>query len=163
MFKLLDKRITFIGLVGILATTGCMHYKHRGGIMQDARNNKIEFVHSYEKASSFNFNIEGVREHSNYRIERIKLSPILSCGDANTNILDFYIPSGKKKAPTILVLPILGGNKYTIEEHFASYFAKNEYVSVIVHRESFKNEVNKLGDVDKMLKQTTIEHQRVLD
>lgn len=99
-----------------------------------------------------------------YRHERI----MFRYDDAirpRTNIVEWYMPCVKagENVPVIAILPILGGGKYELEEHFARVFAKRGYAAVIPRRLSVKEEVHALEDIDLLLKESVLDVQRLYD
>jgi hypothetical protein len=80
---------------------------------------------------------------------------------------DYYLPNdafGKpEKIPAILILPLMGGTHYDLENYFASSFAKRGFASVILHRPDIKKEVRELEDINGLLRKTVRDAQRVID
>lgn len=121
-------------------------------------------TYSYVKGEKPQFKRQGVTAKSRYSIHRIELSATNAPLPANRNIVfDYYEPGRSGKHPVILVLPIFGGVKYPLENHFASYFARHGLAAVIVHREKFSKDSVSAERIDEALKQTVLDNKRVID
>jgi hypothetical protein len=84
-------------------------------------------------------------------------------GRTNRSVrLDYYDVAGDAKVPVVMVLPMSGGG-YSIERHFAAYFASRGYASVIVHREKVPKSDQSLENLNPMMKRMVIDHMRVID
>lgn len=76
--------------------------------------------------------------------------------------MDYYALKDFKKAPVIMVLPILGGRN-VIAEIFARYFVENGYAAVIVHRQQEYKELADLKLLNPTLQQMVIDHMQAVD
>ena len=78
--------------------------------------------------------------------------------------LDCYVPSadGASPLPTVLVLPILGGD-YTVSRIFAAHFARRGLAALIVHRQKKCRRFNSIEDMDPVLRHTVLSHRQVID
>ncbi|NQZ69584.1 MAG: dienelactone hydrolase family protein [Lentisphaeria bacterium] len=76
--------------------------------------------------------------------------------------IEHYQPSGIKKAPVVIVMPILGGS-YHIARHFAKYFAKHGFAAVFVHRQKKYRRIERFEKLDLSLEQMIIDHKQVID
>jgi pimeloyl-ACP methyl ester carboxylesterase len=89
--------------------------------------------------------------------------PAIAGSDDDTPItFEYYEQIGKEKAPVVLVLPILNGQKHVVRP-FATYFADNGYNAVIVDTVQRKTLLEDMLQPEDAIRRTTIRHRRVLD
>ena len=104
-----------------------------------------------------------VRENSTYRVFEGRFDPAIAGSDDDTPItFEYYEQIGKDKAPVVLVLPILNGQKHVVRP-FATYFADNGHNAVIVDTVQRKTLLEDMLQPEEAIRRTTIRHRRVLD
>lgn len=120
-------------------------------------------IHARPRAQFEEIARECVEEHRRYTHERVTFR--YRDLSVRTNTVEWYTPHVQtgEKMPAIAILPILGGGKYRLEEHFARLFAKQGYVAAIPHRPDVKDEVDALEDIDHMLQASVLDVQRLYD
>lgn len=106
-----------------------------------------------------------VRKRS-YRVERIVLA--YRDGDRRyTNVVDWYLPRAVQKGrlvPALAILPILGGGKYPLEEHFAALFCRHGFAAALAHRDKeLGSDIRTPEDVDRFLQSMMLETRSVID
>jgi len=117
---------------------------------------------AYE-AGELHAELSPVRENSTYRVFEGKFDPGIAGSDDDTPItFEYYEQLGKDKAPVVLVLPILNGQKHVVRP-FATYFADNGYHAVIVDTVQRKTLLEDMLQPEEAIRRTTIRHRRVLD
>jgi len=117
---------------------------------------------AYE-AGEIRAELSPVRENSTYRMFEVKFDPVIAGSDDDTPItFEYYEQIGKDKAPVVLVLPILNGQKHVVRP-FATYFADNGYNAVIVDTVQRKTLLEDMLQPEEAIRRTTIRHRRVLD
>ena len=79
-----------------------------------------------------------------------------------TLALDYYRPTGTNRTPVIVVLPIIGGG-YPLEKIFCSYFARQGMAAVLVRRDRLKRTIDRLEEVDDILRQAAVDAQQAID
>jgi dienelactone hydrolase len=57
----------------------------------------------------------------------------------------------------------MSGGGYSIERHFANYFANRGYAAVIVHRDKIPKNLQLLENLNPMMKRMVLDHKRVID
>jgi hypothetical protein len=67
-----------------------------------------------------------------------------------------------KNAPTILCLPISGGN-YFVSIYFAKFFAKRGYNAIIVKRRRAYKDLITIESINTIIRQMVIDHRQVID
>jgi dienelactone hydrolase len=104
-----------------------------------------------------------LEKHSSYTVSEITLK----IGESRTLNAQYFVPEPRKgrleKMPAIVILPIMGGKTYPLEEMFASSFAKHGYVCIIPHRPNIKDEIKNLEDIDPLLRQSIHDVGRGID
>lgn len=170
----LNKTLVNILVGATILSSGCMHYPLNQNLRATGKVlSEIEFdlwKHYYRKRDEFkeglNYVSKEVKLEKTYGVERITLFSDSKYASYNNReiIFDYYLLKIDKKRPTVIILPIMGGKNYPIEEHFARYFAKKRYNVVLIHREQkMDEEINTLEDVDDLLKTTVADNKRVID
>ena len=61
--------------------------------------------------------------------------------------LEYYDIEGDSRVPVVMVLPMSGGG-YTVERHFANYFASRGYAAVIVYRDKIPKDQQLLENLN---------------
>ncbi|MEK6928453.1 MAG: hypothetical protein AABW65_00670 [Nanoarchaeota archaeon] len=159
------------GIMGVASLSfGCVHYPY----YKNTRDTKelpvdvlSDFNHNYyRKEFVFESERKEIKRDSNYFVERIKLPESFPLDNLQYSQVsfDYYTPlqrNGKK--PVMIILPIMGGENYPIEENFARYFTKKGYLCSLVHRKSLKDEIKRIEDIDGVLKQSVSDNKRVVD
>jgi dienelactone hydrolase len=152
-----------IGL-GAVITSGCAHTSlrpHHAAPPSLPAQIVAEFA--CPRKQDFGCRIEVTEQTANYVLKRVHLK----ASDDGTNTdrqiaLDFYDLLGKEKPPVVLVLPMSGGG-YSIERHFASYFANRGYAAVIVHRDRIPKDQQMIENLNPMIRRMVLDHKRVID
>ena len=104
-----------------------------------------------------------LEKRSSYTINEITLN----IGKDRTMRAQYFLPEPRKhrpeKMPAIVILPIMGGKTYPLEEMFATSFARNGYACVIPHRPNIKDEIRNLEDIDPLLRDSSRDVSRAID
>ena len=104
-----------------------------------------------------------VRENSKYRVFDGQFPPDIAASDDDTPItFEYYEQIEDSRAPVVLVLPILNGQKIVVRP-FATYFANNGYNAVIVDTVQRKTLLEDMLQPEAAIRRTVIRHRRVLD
>ena len=115
------------------------------------------------EAGEVSAELSPVRENATYRVFDGKFDPGIAGSDDDTPItFEYYEQVAKDKAPVVLVLPILNGQKQVVRP-FATYFADNGYNAVIVDTVQRKTLLEDMLQPEEAIRRTTIRHRRVLD
>jgi dienelactone hydrolase len=150
------------GLSGLLLS-GCSHKALRstaGNVRTLPPAIAAEFSHVRQANPTAKVNV--LEEREGYTIRRVELLAAPSGADTNRWIeLDYYDVKGSAPTPVIMVLPMLGGG-YTLEKHFANYFASKGYAAVIVRRDR-RQKTMRIEDLNRLLKEMVLDHKRVID
>lgn len=124
-----------LGVVSLMVmVTGCTHTKFRLSSTLTALPSDLAADFTYERSSE-PATIKVLEKKREYCVKRVTLAA--ASGRTTTNrwiTLDYYDLATPGKTPVILVLPMLGGG-YSLERHFANYFATRGYASIIVRRD----------------------------
>lgn len=126
--------------------------------------------YSRPKLRQFTVDEEVIESGGSYTIRRVTLKglccePTLADKPARHAItLDCYVPSSNDTSPvpTVLVLPILGGD-YTVSRIFAAYFARKGLAALIVHRQKKCRRFDSIDELDGVLRHTVLSHRQVID
>jgi dienelactone hydrolase len=103
------------------------------------------------------------RENAAYRVFAGEFAPVIAGSDDDSPItFEYYEQVGQERAPVILVLPILNGQKIVVRP-FATYFASNGYHVVIVDTVQRKTLLEDMLQPEAAIRRTAIRHRRVLD
>ena len=142
---------------------GCAHYAmntHYIGPKPLPEQIKEEF--SYPR-SHILYEEKIIEKTDYYTVKQITFASKKTIMPKNHDIfINYYDLPGKKKTPVIMVLPILGGS-YRIAKNFASYFSKNGYASLIVHRHEDRKILQNVEEIDRALKQMVFDLKQVID
>jgi pimeloyl-ACP methyl ester carboxylesterase len=104
-----------------------------------------------------------VRENAVYRVFDGEFAPGIAGSDDDSPItFEYYEQVDVDRAPVVLVLPILNGQKNVVRP-FASHFAHNGYNVVIVDTVQRKTLLEDMLDPEAAIQRTAIRHRRVLD
>ncbi len=104
-----------------------------------------------------------LRENSTYRVYEGEFPPDIAGSDDDTPItFEYYEQVGGERAPVVLVLPILNGQKIVVMP-FATHFANNGYNAVIVDTVQRKTLLEDILEPEAAIRRTAIRHRRVLD
>jgi pimeloyl-ACP methyl ester carboxylesterase len=123
-----------------------------------------------EVAERFDYEAGGVRaelslarENSTYRVFDGEFPADIAGSDDDSPItFEYYEQIEQERAPVVLVLPILNGQKAVVWP-FAAYFASNGYNAVIVDTVQRKTLLEDMLDPEAAIRRTAIRHRRVLD
>jgi cephalosporin-C deacetylase-like acetyl esterase len=104
-----------------------------------------------------------IRKGSSYTVHEITLNG----GQGRTLRAQYFLPDARKhrpeRLPAIVILPIMGGSTYPLEEMFATSFARHGYACIIPHRPNIKDEIRNLEDIDPLLRQSIVDVSRGID
>ena len=150
--------------------TGCSHVAHRaGGLHPRPLPPEILKEYACPKEGPFDPQVEVLEQTTAYvrKLVLIKPPPGASDGVGGTNSerrigLEYYDLRAPGRHPVVLVLPMAGGG-YTIERHFANYFANRGYAAVIVQRERLPKEKQLIENLNPMMHRMVLDHKRVID
>ena len=150
-------------ILGGLSVTGCSHSSFRMG---QARNSlvpaELAADFAYERPTQFTSRIKVLENKPEYHVKRVALAVPAQGAETNRWIeLDYYDLSSTNKSPVILVLPMLGGG-YSLERHFANYFASRGYAAIIVRRDARAKSAG-VEDLNRLFRDMVIDHKRVID
>ena len=101
-------------------------------------------------------------KHRSYDVKTINLK----VNENRTMGAEYFLPKQRKnhpKMPAIVILPIMGGKTYPVEEIFASTFARHGYACIIPHRPNIKDEIKNLEDIDPLLQHSSYDVSRAID
>lgn len=101
-------------------------------------------------------------KHSSFVVKDITLK----VGQDRTLRAVYFQPNPRKnhpKTPAIVILPIMGGKTYPLEEIFATSFARAGYACIIPHRPNIKDEIKNLEDIDPLLQHSSYDVSRAID
>jgi len=155
-------RISFC-LLGGLLVSGCSHSSLRAG-KTHPQPLPPAIVEEYSYAKSDTPAKVTVLEAKNgFTIKQVRVPiPDDDLGTNRSVQLEYYDIAGDAKVPVVMVLPMSGGG-YTVERHFANYFASRGYAAVIVHRDKVPKNQQVLENLNPMMKRMVIDHKRVID
>jgi hypothetical protein len=150
--------------LGAVLASGCTHSTLRSSpVSQRSLPAEIAAEYACPKGQDFDCKIEVTEETSNYVLKRVHLKPLADGTNTDRRIvLDYYDVRGTEKPPVVMVLPMSGGG-YSIERHFASYFANRGYAAVIVHRDKIPKDQQMIEILNPMIRRMVIDHKRVID
>lgn len=150
-------------LLGGLLASGCSHSSLRAG-RTHPKPLPPAIVEEYSYAKSDAPAKVSVLENKNgFTIKRVQVAiPDDDLGTNRSVQLDYYDIAGDTKVPVVMVLPMSGGG-YSIERHFANYFASRGYAAVIVHRDKLPKSQQLLENLNPMMKRMVLDHKRVID
>jgi hypothetical protein len=151
-----------LGLIALLGA-GCTHATLRSGSTHCAAlPASIAAEYACPKQRDCPCKVKELEENSRFTIRRVEL--LAASDNAGTNRwieLDYYDIAGKGKTPVLMVLPMLGGG-YSIERHFARYFASHGYAAVIVRRDR-RGSSARVEDLNRLFVQMVKDHKQVID
>ena len=155
------RRLTF---ALILLTSCCVHLpqdKNYAGPQPKSARLISEFAYQRHPISKRDETL--LEQNKYYSIRRIEFEPRMNVlGTSHIVILDYYDIHGTSKTPLILVLPISGGGNQ-FANHFASYFAKHGFASLVVHRREIDKYEQSLETLNPIFKQIILDHMQALD
>ena len=130
---------------------------------------EIQKEYACPKGGDFDPEVEILEQTSAYVRKKIMIKPHPGAPDGvgGTNTarrigLEYYDLRAPGKTPVVLVLPMAGGG-YTIERHFANYFANRGYAAVIVQRERLAKDQQLIENLNSMMHRMVVDHKRVID
>jgi pimeloyl-ACP methyl ester carboxylesterase len=104
-----------------------------------------------------------LRENVVYRLFEGEFLPDIAGSDDDSPIsFEYYEQKGENRAPVVLVLPILNGQKHVVRP-FASHFVANGYNAVIVDTLQRKTLLEDMLEPEAAIRRTAVRHRRVLD
>jgi pimeloyl-ACP methyl ester carboxylesterase len=114
-------------------------------------------------AGEINAELTLTRENATYRVFDGEFPPDIVGSDDDTAItFEYYEQIRNDRAPVVLVLPILNGQKVVVRP-FATFFADNGYNAVIVDTVQRKTLLEDMLEPEDAIRRTAIRHRRVLD
>ena len=152
-----------IGFTGLLVS-GCTHSSLRSsrsslGTLPPA----IEAEYACPKVKDFGCKVEVLEQNAKYVRKQVRLLGVAEGTNTDRQIeLEYYDLRGTEKSPVVMVLPMSGGG-YTIERHFAAYFANRGYSAIIVHRDKIPKEQQMIETLNPMIRRVVLDHKRVID
>jgi hypothetical protein len=154
----------FSAVLAALAATGCCHYgrsaRHAAPAPVPAA---LAAPFSYPKQTNCPSLEREIALKPGYAVKRVELQiPSESSGTNRVIEFDFYKPASSGPRPVLLVLPVMGGKHYDLEEIFARYFARHGLAAIILRRERW-SETQGIAVIDPMLRQTVIDNKHVID
>ena len=115
------------------------------------------------EAGEVRANLELIRKNPGYRVFSGEFAPDIADTDDDAPItFEYYEQVDDDRAPVVLVLPILNGQKVVVRP-FATYFANNGYNAVIVDTVQRKTLLDDMLEPEAAIRRTAIRHRRVLD
>ena len=146
------------------ATTGCCHLQLKSNSnVPKTLPAALRETFAHSKRALVTYRQTELKVRAKYSIWRFEIPAPPAFGQTNrTIVFDYYGRRGGKPTPVIMVLPIAGGS-YGLERHFASYFARHGLAAVIVHRQKLSRDFQRIEDINRLLTQTVLEHQQVID
>ena len=159
-FKIFALGAGFIGLL----VTGCTHSSLRSS-RSSLPTLPPEIVAEYAcpKVRDFGCKVEVLEQSAKYVRKQIQLKGVADGTNTDRQIeIEYYNLRGPEKAPVVMVLPMSGGG-YSIERHFASYFASRGYAAIIVHRDKIPKEQQMIEILNPMIRRVVLDHKRVID
>jgi cephalosporin-C deacetylase-like acetyl esterase len=150
-------------LVAILFTAGCVHHPLERPARAAAPLPKgFERPPKGGSAPTLAEQKE-VRNNGSYTLSEITLN----VGGNRTIRAQYFLPDARKgrstRIPAIVILPIMGGSTYPLEEMFATSFARHGYACIIPHRPNIKDEIRNLEDIDPLLRESSFDVSRAID
>jgi pimeloyl-ACP methyl ester carboxylesterase len=153
-----------LGIAGVLTLTQGCAIKEMTGQPRVAMPVPANYeIHRKPRAQLEEIARETIDEGRRYRHELLSFR-IQDIFETQTNVVEQYLPKRRTgKKPLIVELPILGGDEYRLEQHFARAFANKGYAVLFPHRPYVKDEIKQLEDVDGFLRESVLDAQRIID
>ena len=156
---------TVLGLcAGVVLLSGCTHSFLRAD--RDAHGllpASIAAEYACPKVGDLDAKIEVIEETSKYVVKRVQIKGVDDGTNTERRItLEYYDILGSERPPVVMVLPMSGGG-YSIERHFASYFAGRGYAAVIVYRDKISKDQQMIENLNPMILRVVLDHKRVID
>ena len=118
---------------------------------------------AYPRQTNFVCQEKEIAAKPRYSVKRVEFQITSNLSETNrTIVFDYYVPAGPGPKPVLLVLPVMGGKHYDLEEIFARYFVRHGLAAIILRRERW-SETEGIAAIDPMLRQTVIDNKRVID
>ena len=157
--------IHLASLLGVmLVAPGCCHLRYLPG----ARNpvavpQRVIDAVAYSKPGTLTCTESNLESNARFTVHRIETAALANHVRTNRTLaLDYYRPVGTNRTAVILVLPIIGGG-YPLEKIFCSYFARQGMAAVLVRRDRLKRTIDRLEEVDDILRQAAIDARQAID
>ena len=161
--KLSTKSLWLSVCFGAVLASGCTHSSLRSSQFLKSLPAEIAAEYACPKGRDFDCKVEVTEQTANYILKRVHLKPLAEGTNTDRRIiLDYYDLRETDKPPVVMVLPMSGGG-YSIERHFASYFANRGYAAVIVHRDKIPKDQQKIENLNPMIHRMVLDHKRVID
>ncbi len=144
-------------LVGLVAHVGCTAtYKP----MTRRPIDHSEIPHFRYEREVLNPRLERVRDEKSYWIEKLTFPSSM----ASHRVTAYhYRPKSGENPPTILIIPVLGGN-YFFSKNIAQYLVRKGYTTLRFERTTDPLEAEKgLDYTEKVLRHATIDLRRIID
>src|SRR6266498_348071 len=152
-----------LGLTGLLVTGSTHVALQSSGSHPRPLPAEIAAEYACPKGADFDAKEEILEETPVFVRKQVSIKP--TGDDANSDrrvVLEYYELRSPEKSPVVLVLPMSGGG-YSIERHFAHYFASRGYAAVIVHRDQIPKDQQLLENLNPMMHRMVLDHKRVID
>jgi len=156
-------RLPVLSLAVMILASGCVHHP-----LEKPVRAAVPLPSNFQPASRSStvptlVERKELSKHGSYTVNEITLK----VGENRTLQAQYFLPEQRKnrpeKMPAIVILPIMGGKTYPLEEMFASSFAKHGYACIIPHRPNIKDEIRNLEDIDPLLRQSIHDVSRGID
>jgi hypothetical protein len=152
--------LSFVAALG----TGCTHSSLRSGVVA-SRSLPAQYVAEYDcpKIGDFDCQTKITEQTAKYTLKEVQIKALPDGTNTNRRIvLDYYDLKDDTRPPVVMVLPMSGGG-YSIERHFASYFANRGYAAIIVHRDKIPKDQQMIENLNPMIHRVILDHKRVID
>jgi hypothetical protein len=162
--KLRSECLWLAVVLGAMVGAGCTHSTLRSS-PTSLRSLPADIAAEFAcpKGEDFDCQVQVTEQTANYVLKRVSLKPPVEGTNSDRRIvLDYYDLRSTGRPPVVMVLPMSGGG-YSIERHFAAYFANRGYAAVIVHRDKIPKEQQMIENLNPMIRRMVLDHKRVID
>ena len=147
----------------MFSATGCVHHPLQKPVRPAAALPKDFERPTHSNPAPNLAERKELEKRSSYTINEITLN----VSKDRTLRAQYFLPEPRKhrpeKMPAIVILPIMGGSTYPLEELFATSFARHGYACIIPHRPNIKDEIKNLEDIDPLLRNSSHDVSRAID
>ena len=155
---------SLLGLGVMLVASGCCHLRYLPAARGPAAvpQQVVEAI-AYHRPGRLICTESNVEANARFTVQRIETAALANHVRTNRMLtLDYYRPVGTNRTPVILVLPIIGGG-YPLEKIFCAYFARQGMAAVLVRRDRLKKTIERLEEVDDILRQAAVDARQTID
>ena len=155
--------LLILSLAGVLGS-GCTHTSLRSkGVVDRTLPAQYAAEYACPKVGDFDCKTAITEQTPKYTLKEVKIKALADgTNPVRRIVLDYYELKDHSKPPVVMVLPMSGGG-YTIERHFASYFANRGYAAIIVHRDKVPKDQQLIENLNPMIRRVILDHKRVID